>query len=589
MTKKIDLDTIAKEYAEGRISKEDFLYLHKMLTEAANKKKQPAQQPPVLTAARPLKAGSKQQRRPAQRQSAAQHQQQQRRSIRPGAAQTTPHSQHFTAPPAQLEITPHKSSIFGYVKRHHKEAVALLGTLGIFISMFYNKIEMPIGDGGNARVVVIQEQNLSQSKSQSQSPRLRTQDIKLIAQLMMEDNSWSKELIDDFVAQWNRLSDNEKKSIKKTDWYSLFSTLLSQQIKTSRVRAKTGDVAAIYNQQALLGLADALVFGDDKQAKETLAKLASSDTKRNKPVKKSSKETVSKKPESKTKNAQTAKKSEQSKNSDPAIAKRHRISRKEIEDVVNRFTVAIEAGHTRDLGDLFADDDYSSSFASLDQIKKEYRKLFRTTKTRSVDVSSAFWEHDYDEARGTAKYTANVQMSGSNVRKTITAELNITLRRLLGKVYITNFELTDRDIVSDTPKSRGQASKSRTAAKEKPKHPTPAELQDLVTQYMTAYETGDTQELMHLFANATWTKDRTGLVELKQNYENLFSTTNGREIFVDNIKWTFKGKKALGTGELTLTHHAGDDKVNSQKGKIRIVATKDGDKVRFSQMFHIVD
>ncbi|WP_455199922.1 hypothetical protein, partial [Kaarinaea lacus] len=86
-----------------------------------------------------------------------------------------------------------------------------------------------------------------------------------------------------------------------------------------------------------------------------------------------------------------------------------------------------------------------------------------------------------------------------------------------------------------------------------------------------------------------WTKDRTGLVEMKQNYENLFSSTNGREIFVNNIKWTFKGKKALGTGELTLTHHTSDDKVNSRKGKIRIVATKVGDSVRFSQMFHIVD
>ena len=37
MAKKIDLNTIAKEYAEGRISKEDFLYLHKMLTDAAAK------------------------------------------------------------------------------------------------------------------------------------------------------------------------------------------------------------------------------------------------------------------------------------------------------------------------------------------------------------------------------------------------------------------------------------------------------------------------------------------------------------------------------------------------------------------------
>ena len=361
--------------------------------------------------------------------------------------------------------------------------------------------------------------------------------------------------------------------------------MLSQQIKTAHTKAKTGDVTAIYNQQALLGLADTLVFGDDKQAKETLAKLASSDTKPNKPIEQSKQHTITEKPALKSRQTLTAKVTKQSNTAD---SKRHRISRKEIEDVINRFTVAFEAGHTRDLGDLFPDDDYSSSFASLDKIKKEYRKLFRTTQNRSLEFNSLFWEHDYDEARGTAEYTANIQMTGDNVKKTVTANLDITLRRLLGKVYITDFKLTDRDVVTHAPKSKSVAAR-KPSAKEKPKHPTQSELQDLVTQYMTAYETGDTQELMHLFANATWTKSRSGLVEMKQNYENLFTTTSGREIFVKNIKWTFKGKKALGTGELALTHHTSDDNVESQKGKIRIVATKVGDKVRFSQMFHIVD
>ena len=48
MAKKIDLNTIAKEYAEGRISKEDFLYLHKMISSQTKQAEDPAQ-PPVLT------------------------------------------------------------------------------------------------------------------------------------------------------------------------------------------------------------------------------------------------------------------------------------------------------------------------------------------------------------------------------------------------------------------------------------------------------------------------------------------------------------------------------------------------------------
>jgi hypothetical protein len=94
---------------------------------------------------------------------------------------------------------------------------------------------------------------------------------------------------------------------------------------------------------------------------------------------------------------------------------------------------------------------------------------------------------------------------------------------------------------------------------------------------------------MHLFANATWTKSRTGLVEMKQDYDNLFASTSGREMFIKDVKWKVKGKKALGTGDLLLTLHTKDNKVKTQKGKIRIVATKVGNQVRFSQMFHILE
>jgi hypothetical protein len=114
-------------------------------------------------------------------------------------------------------------------------------------------------------------------------------------------------------------------------------------------------------------------------------------------------------------------------------------------------------------------------------------------------------------------------------------------------------------------------------------------LQDLVTQYVTAYETGNVKELMQLFANATWTTDHSGLVEMKQNYKSLFESTSGREMFVKNMDWDFKEKKAQGTGDLTLTYHTKDKKLVSQKGKIRIVATRHGDTVRFTQMFHIVE
>jgi hypothetical protein len=270
MANKIDLDTIAKEYAEGRISKEDFLYLHKMLTNPPGKKKSPAEpQPPVLKPVHQVKAAPRQQqaRRPAaQRTTPKQATQasQPRRTIRPQVtqpqAQPAPEPRHFHQTAPAFLVEERRASTFGYIRKHHKEVVALLGTVGIFISMFYNNFQSPSVDSNNARVVVIQ----SQQGEQSSVKGLRTQDIKLIAELMMEDNSWNKELIDDFLAQWNRLSNSEKQSIKQTEWYNRFSAMLSQQIKIAQTKATTGNVSAIYNQQALMVLADNLIFCDSK-------------------------------------------------------------------------------------------------------------------------------------------------------------------------------------------------------------------------------------------------------------------------------------------------------------------------------------
>jgi len=625
MANKIDLDTIAKEYAEGRISKEDFLYLHKMLTDAASKKKPAAPQPPVLKTAHsakaPTQAQQSRQQRPAQQRVAAQRvppsqaqASQQRRSIRPQAqpqpAQHIPELPDFGHPTPDFLVEKRKPSVFGYVRRHHKEAVALLGTLGIFISMFYNNFNSHPVETGNGRVMMIHSERGKESAPQG----LRTQDIKLIAELMMEDNSWNKELVDDFLGQWNRLSDNEKQRIKQSDWFNDFSGMLSKQIRITQSKAKTGDVSAIYDQHALLALADALIFGDSKVAKDALRKYASSDQdtvpetsdKKDADVPQSNSKD---KPDSQS--VQTAKlndapattnsnssedKSARNKDTDDSDRNLRRISRQEIEDVMNKFTVAFEAGHTKDLLALFPDDEYSNSYTDLEKIKKTYKDLFRRSGDRRLDLSSFFWEHDFDEARGSAKYKTEVRDIKVGSYETTTANLDITLRRLMGKVYITNFKLKDQHVVAHASRSTNskpvvhkQPQTASIKIKEKPKHPTPSELQDLVTQYITAYETGDVSELMHLFANATWTSSRTGLVEMKQNYQNLFTTTDGREMFVKDMNWSFKDKKAMGTGELTLTYHTKDDKIISQKGKIRVVATRNGDQVRFTQMFHIVE
>ena len=178
-------------------------------------------------------------------------------------------------------------------------------------------------------------------------------------------------------------------------------------------------------------------------------------------------------------------------------------------------------------------------------------------------------------------------MKSANVNKDISGKLDITLHRENDRLYITNYHLKDKKVVASVPNKR-KPFRSTLARKAKPKHPTQAELQDLVTQYISAYETGDVDNLMNLFANATWTSGRSGLVEMKQNYENLFSNTSGREVFIKNVQWRYKGDKALGTGDLVITMRR-DDKVQTQKGKIRLVAERSRNAVQITQMFHILE
>ena len=562
---KIDLETLAKEYAAGRISREDFLYLHQMLTQQAQQRqatRQPVQRPPA--------------RQPV------------RQAVNPMAHNQQMHNQaQYQGNYAHAAPS---GSVFSYVRRHHKEVVALLGTIGIFLSMYYNKIDTKPQETPGARVVVLQNDN---AKSHG---RLRSEDVKLIAELIMEDNSWTRDLINDFIIQWDKLSLNEKVKIKQEDWYYKFSTMLSKQINKTRQKADDGDISAIYNQQALMEIADKLIFDDNPDAKKILAALSGVQSEKQKRISADETKKVTTTdlvPEPKAiRKQKIAKidnkpKPQNKSNTD----KNHAISEKELESVVKDFELAFKSGNTKALIKLFASDENSTSFTSLDAIKDDYRAMFRNTRERKIAVDAMDWEHDYDEARGKGLYPAYIRLRQNNVLKTITADVDITVRRIFGKLQITDFKLRNKEIVTSTTNFKKNLKKRLATGKDKPNYPTQAELQDLVTQYVTAYETGDVDQLVALFSGGTWKAGRNAKLIMKQDYQDLFRSTKDREVYVKDIKWKYKKDKALGTGELILTTHSLDNnKTTTKKGKIRIVAKRlNNDKVQFTQVFHVLD
>jgi len=122
-----------------------------------------------------------------------------------------------------------------------------------------------------------------------------------------------------------------------------------------------------------------------------------------------------------------------------------------------------------------------------------------------------------------------------------------------------------------------------------PKHPTPGELQDIVTQYVEGYQSGDVDRLMQLFAGSNWTKGSDGLSELRNDYSDLFKATSDRQVFITNMDWSFKGNKAMGTGDLVINLLSkSDHKITKKKGKVRMVVEKN-DRSLISNLFQIIN
>ena len=119
-----------------------------------------------------------------------------------------------------------------------------------------------------------------------------------------------------------------------------------------------------------------------------------------------------------------------------------------------------------------------------------------------------------------------------------------------------------------------------------PEGPTAAQLQDIVTQFISAYETGNLERFDSLFSVNAKSNDHTNLATIKQEYKELFATTSDRQLFINDLKWSFVENKAKGVGKLHALIVSKDDSVRVVKGKIQFVAEKAGNKAIITHLYH---
>lgn len=560
----IDLETLLKHYTEGRISKKEFVYLHSLITRA--------QQP-----ARP------------------------KAKLNPRGGQTA------SANPTAGALAPSNTGILQFLKSRYKSVAAFMGSLWLFATLavnYLNGTPLPF----KAPDSEPQSGMVQQAPVSKPTPRAATKkDIQMLAAALRDEPIWEAYAVNEFTTQWIMLSAQQKGAIKNAAWYGDFVDQFKKQVKFERARRIDGGVTVdIENRhRALMQLAVSL--GMVSSTPTSLAKLDEVLSPAPSPKSKAKDE-----PKAKSKTTQQptqpstqpsirnskAKAIAQTKPATKAAAAaikssvndKSAINGREIMEVIDQYVAAFETGNKQQMLALFADDEALRRPLSLKSLREQYTDLFRSTDERWVEFREMSWEKLNREIRGQGKFRTSLRLMPDGDYKTVTTDVKIAMYKAGNVLRITDFDLNDSSIFAMAMAQQKKSAIEDFSAKDRPKYPTQGELQDVITQYMDSYQTGDIGRMMELFASATWTADSSGLEELRREYADLFRTTSDRQVFISNLDWTFKNNKAMGTGDLVINLLSTQDhKITRKKGKLRLIVEKNLQKARISHLFQIVN
>ncbi len=118
-----------------------------------------------------------------------------------------------------------------------------------------------------------------------------------------------------------------------------------------------------------------------------------------------------------------------------------------------------------------------------------------------------------------------------------------------------------------------------------PDKPTYAELQDLTLKFVRYYESGNLKKLKSLFSRKYKNESNQGFEKLNMEFENLFSKSTDRQMFISGLDWSIKENQATGTGKLEVIILS-DTKphILSHKSKIRFVTSKQNNKLYITKL-----
>ena len=254
----------------------------------------------------------------------------------------------------------------------------------------------------------------------------------------------------------------------------------------------------------------------------------------------------------------------------------HKISDDELNEIIHRYSKSFIFGDIGVISKLFLNSGSRQQQQSIAKLKQRYITLFENSSQRWIEFQDLTWVHANNSARGTGFIKSETSLH-DNRRSIVEANVVIELRRVNKQIKITSLHLSDK---------KTSITELRPGKFESTVLPTETDLQDMIAQFVTAYEHADIEVLNAMFSHDMKSNSRSSKEEIRQDYEDLFSSSSSREMYIQDLHWKFSKKHAKGVGDIKAVVISTND-VRVVTGKIQFVVKKVANKVLITHLFHI--
>ena len=114
-----------------------------------------------------------------------------------------------------------------------------------------------------------------------------------------------------------------------------------------------------------------------------------------------------------------------------------------------------------------------------------------------------------------------------------------------------------------------------------------AELTTFLNRFVFVYQAGDIDQFLNLFANDVRTNDRTSKAGVREDYEDLFGTTDIRQMILGNVTWEVSDNHANGWGNFEVkVRKTGQESIKAFNGSLTFQVDKIDGRLQIKKLYH---